>query len=336
MLTNEYFTLLPPDQVVVEIQDSVPVDEISIKACQQLKGKGYAVALDNFVQDDPRESLIAYTDFIKIDHKRMPPEQIAALALRFANKQCRMIAQNVQTRQDFSSLKTLGFTHFQGYFFRKPEQLRARQIPANQTTYLRLLQALSKPNVDLVEVETLIKREASLCYRLLRYMNSPAFGLSSPVQSIRQALGLLGERQVVRWIRMATTMVMGHTKPSDLVLSSLVRARFCELLEPRVIHGNSDLFLLGMLSLMDAILEAPMGVVTEGLALDPNTKAQLLARKTGQKTPLSLIYEIMEAREAGDWEAVTAQAKKLNLSLIFVNRTYNEAMQWARQITSAV
>jgi EAL and modified HD-GYP domain-containing signal transduction protein len=102
-----------------------------------------------------------------------------------------------------------------------------------------------------------------------------------------------------------------------------------------VVHGKSDLFLMGMLSLMDAILEIPMGVVVEGLALDPDAKAELLGAKTG-KTPLSFTHELMVAREAGDWEAVTAQAKKLNLSLPFINRAYSEAMNWAHQMTSAV
>jgi len=171
---------------------------------------------------------------------------------------------------------------------------------------------------------------------LLRYLNSPLLGVSQPVQSVRHGMTLLGERELVRWIRMATALVLGQEKCSDLVLSSLVRARFGELIAPKVIHGKSDLFLVGMLSLMDAILETPMGVVVEGLALDPETKAELLGAKTGSNTPLTAIYKLMLARESGEWEEVTAQAKKLNLSLPFLNRAYNEAMVWARQMTSGV
>jgi EAL and modified HD-GYP domain-containing signal transduction protein len=168
---------------------------------------------------------------------------------------------------------------------------------------------------------------------LLRYLNSPVLGVSSPVHSVRHAMTLLGERELVRWIRMATTLVMGQEKCSDLVLSSLVRARFCELLTPKIEQNKSDLFLLGLLSLMDAILEVPMGVVVEGLAVDEHTKAELLGAKTGNETPLSPLYKIMVARESGNWEQVTAHAKKLNLSLPFVNRAFNEAMGWARQMT---
>jgi EAL and modified HD-GYP domain-containing signal transduction protein len=145
---------------------------------------------------------------------------------------------------------------------------------------------------------------------------------------------LLGERELVRWIRMATTLVMGQEKCSDLVLASMQRARFCELIAPKVPHGKSDLFLMGMLSLMDAILELPMGVVIEGLALDDDTKNQLLEAKVSHDTPITPIYQLMLARELGEWEDVVGLSRKLNLSLPFVNRSYNDAMVWARDMTS--
>jgi EAL and modified HD-GYP domain-containing signal transduction protein len=336
MLLKEYFFLLPPDKVVVEIQENVPAEQNAVAACQQLKQKRYRIALDNFLPGDAREPLIPYADFIKVDIRRITPEQSAATAARYASTQRHMLAQRVETRVQFLNAHKDGFTLFQGYFFRHPERMRARHIPANQASYLHLLQAISAPQVDMAGVEDLIKRDPSLCYRLLRYLNSPLLGLSSPVQSVRHAMSLLGERELVRWIRMATTLAMGQDKCSDLVLSSLVRARFCELIATKVIHGKSDLFLMGMLSLMDSILEMPMGVVVEGLAIDPDTKAQLLAAKTGKKTPLSPVFDLMITREAGDWEGVTALAKKLDLSLPCVNRAYNEAMSWAHEMASAV
>ncbi len=335
MLLSEYFTLLPPNDVVIEIQESVPANESVIQACQKLKDFGYSIALDNFVPGDQREALVPYARFIKVDISQVVSEQCAQLIARYANEDRRLLAQKVETRLQFLTARKDGFSCFQGYFFRHPENLRTRQIPANQATYVRLLTAVSKPQVDFAEIEDLIKREPSLCYRLLRYLNSPLLGLSSPVVSVRNALNLLGERESVRWIRMATTLVMGQDKSSDLVLSSLVRARFCELIAPKVEHGNSDLFLMGMLSLIDAILSVPMGVVIEQLCLDDNVKAQLLAAKTGKKTPLSAIYDLMVAREAGDWGLVTRLGKQLNLSLSSVAEASNQAMRWAHEITSA-
>ena len=336
MLLKEYFLLLPSDKVVVEIQETVPADDSVAAACLRLKQRSYKIALDNFMPGDQREALVPYADFIKIDVRRIPPEESPPMVARYAGNHRRMLAQKVETRVQFLTAMKDGFALFQGYFFRHPERMRARHIPTNQAGNLRLLQAISAPEVDLAEVEDLIKHDASLCYRLLRYLNSPLLGVPAPVKSVRHGMNLLGERELVRWIRMATTLAMGQDKCSDLVLSSLVRARFCELIAPKVNHGESDFFLMGMLSVMDAILEIPMGIVVEGLALDPATKAELLGEKTGGKTALSPVYDLMVARECGDWEAVTAQSKKLNLSLPFVNRAYNEAMSWAHAVTSAV
>lgn len=334
-LLSDYFALLPPGAVVIEIQHTVPPDEDVIRACQRLKHAGYSIALDNFEPEDKRVSLVAYADYLKVDIAKIAPGPSALLAAAYGNERCQMLAQKVETRERFLQAQKNGFTAFQGYFFQRPVSLQVREIPANQATYMRLLSAVSKVDINFAEVEGLIKHEPSLCYKLLRYLNSPLLGLSSPVLSVRHALGLLGEQEAVKWIRMATTLIMGHDKCSDLVLSSLVRARFCELIGAKVEHGKGDLFLLGMLSLMDSILAAPMGVVLDGLGVEPDIKAQLLRGKTGPKTPLSAVYDLMLAREAGDWTQVIRLGKELNVSLSFVAEKSNEAMRWAHEITSA-
>ena len=333
MLLKEFFLLLPAEQAVVEIQETVPVDEGVIAACQQLKLEGYRIALDNFVLGDAREQLVSQADYLKVDVRRVPQQHCTAIVTRYGDK-CRLIAQKVETRLQFITAMKDGFTLFQGYFFHHPERMRARHIPANQASQLRLLKVVSAPEVDLGAVEELIKQDASLCYRLLRYLNSPLLGVSTTVQSVRHGITLLGERELVRWIRMATTLIMGQEKCSDLVLGSLVRARFCELIAPKMNHGSCDLFLIGMFSLMDAILEVPMGVVIEGLAFDEETRTELLGMKTGKTTTLSPVYELMVARETGEWDVVAKYAKKLNLSLPFVNRAFNEAVSWSHQMTT--
>jgi EAL and modified HD-GYP domain-containing signal transduction protein len=335
MLMKELFLLLPAGEIVIELQPGIPVDASVQGACHGLRQRGYSIALDNFVPDDTREPLVAYADFIKIDVKNVAPESAAALVRRHGNKNRKMVAVKVENAEIYKTASRNRFQQFQGYFFRYPEHMRARQIAGSQTTYLQLLQAVSRPQTDFYEIEDLIKREPSLCYRLLRYLNSPLLGRSTPVTSIRHALNLLGERELVRWIGMATTLVLARNRPSDLVLSSLVRARFCELIAPRVEYKEADLFLMGMLSLMDAILELPIGIVVETLALDPLTKEQLVCGKSGDTTPLSPIYDLMIAREAGEWETVARLGKELKLSLLFVDKAYNQAMQWAHNVTSA-
>lgn len=335
MLVNASFFLLPAEKVVVEIQPDIEPDEPVIQATQQLRNAGYRIALGNFVPDDSRQALLPYSDFVKVDIRRFTSAQRAGMAVKKAGARFSMLANKVETREQFLTTVTEGFTLFQGYFFQRPERMRARHIPTNQASHLQLLNAVSAPEVDLAAVEDLIKSDTSLCYRLLRYLNSPLLGISSPVQSIRHAMTLLGERELVRWIRMATTLVLGQEKCSDLILSSLVRARFCELIGPKLGQFKLDLFLIGMLSLMDVILDVPMGVVVEGLGFDSAIKEDLLGAKIGKETALFPLYRLMVAREQGDWEDVTAQAKRLNLSLPFVNRAYNEAMQWGHQMTSA-
>lgn len=329
VLLKDYITLLPPAQAAVEILESVPVDDLVVAACQRLKEAGYVIALDDFTVSDPREPLTSVADIIKVDVRTTSVEDCAAMVKRYTPKRCRMLAEKVETQEEFLTAKKAGFIYFQGYFFRRPELMQAREIPANRINYLRLLQAISRPELEPRELEDAIKGEASLCYRLLRYLNSAAFGFRTEIKSIRHALAILGEREVRRWLRLVATLSAGQNKPSDLVLSALVRARFCELLAPKVKHGESDLFLVGLLSLMDAILEMPMGVVLEGISLDSETKAVLL----GNPSLLSPVYQLMLAQEGGDWQAVANANSSLHLPESFVADCQWKAMQWAREVT---
>ena len=226
--------------------------------------------------------------------------------------------------------KKAGFSFFQGYFFRRPELLHAREIPKNQVNYLRLLQAISHDELEVKEIEEIIKHEASLCYRLLRYLNSAAFCFANEIHSVRHGLSILGEREVRCWVRLVATLGAGQGKSSDLVLSALVRARYCELLAPRVPHGGSDLFLVGLFSLMDAILEMPMGVVLEGISLDKETRAVLL----GQQSQLDPLYRLMLAQEKADWASLTELCTQLKLPETHATECHWKAMQWAREMTA--
>ena len=329
-LLKDYVTLLPSSRAVVEIVDSVPVDDLVEAACVRLKHGGYTIALDDFVLDDPRAELARFADIIKLDVKTTSVEERAILLKRYRTPACRMLAKTVETREEFSACKQAGFSYFQGYFFRKPELLQAREIPKNRVNYLKLLQAISHDDFELKEIDQIIKGEASLCYRLLRYLNSAAFGFSSEIHSVKHGLSILGEREVRRWVRMVATLGAGQDKPSDLVLSAMVRARYCELLGSQIPHGQSDLFLVGLLSLMDAILEIPMGVVLEGISLDRETRAVLL----GQKSQLDPLYRLMLSQELADWPKLSQLCAQLKLSESLATECHWKAMQWAREMTT--
>jgi len=330
LLLKDGITLLPSTQTVVEILENIPPDELVIAACERLKAAGYAIALDDFVANDPRESMVAIADILKVDFARTTVAERAALVKHHRSKHCRMLAEKVETREQFLTARNMGFAYFQGYFFRRPEVLKTREIPANRLNYLRLLDAVSRPELDIRELEELIKREASLLYRLLRYLNSPLFAFATEIHSVRHALAILGEREARRWIRLVVLVSAGLQKSSDLVLSALVRARFCELLSPKVPQTESDLFLVGLVSMMDAILEVPMANVLEKIALDQETKAVL----TGGNGKLRPVYQLMLAQEAGAWAQARESAAELRISESEAGQLWWQALTWARQVNS--
>ena len=329
-LLKDYVTLLPSGQTVVEVLETVAVDDEVVSACRRLKEAGYAIALDDFSVDDPRAALTDLADIIKVDLRATSAADAKTMVKRYGPWRCRMLAEKVETREEFTIAKESGFLYFQGYFFRRPEILTAHEIPANQIIYLRMLTAVSQRELDVRQLENLVKGEASLCYRLLRYLNSAAFGFGNEIHSVRHALSILGEREIRRWIRLVATLGAGQNKSSDLVLAALVRARFCELLSPRVQSGDSDLFLMGMLSLMDTILEIPMRQVLDSIPIDLESKAVLL----GGTSKLRPFYDLMLAQEAGDWVTVSGLARELCLSDTEVADTYWQAMKWAREVSA--
>lgn len=330
ILLKDYVTLLPSGQTVVEILENVPPDDLVVAACHRLKEAGYMIALDDFVVNDPRESLTDLADIIKVDLRVTSAADAAAMVKRYGPWRCRMLAEKVETREEFTAAKKAGFLYFQGYFFRRPEILTAHEIPANRLNYLRMLTAVSQRELDVREIENLVKSEASLCYRLLRYLNSAAFGFAAEIHSVRHALSILGEREVRRWIRIVASLGAGQDKASDLVLAALVRARFCELLSPKIQHGDSDLFLMGMLSLMDTILEIPMRQVLDNVPIDQESKAVLL----GGASRLRPFYQLMLAQESGEWKAVSELTTQLQLNESDVSESYWQAMRWAREVNS--
>jgi EAL and modified HD-GYP domain-containing signal transduction protein len=323
-------TLLPSTITVVEVLETVPADPDVVAACRSLKEAGYMIALDDYVADDPREALTDMADIIKVEMQLTTEEQRLAMIKRFGPDRCRLLAEKIETRAEFVRARDQGFVYFQGYFFRRPEMMNTHDMPANRMNYLRMLQEVSRPELDVGALERLIKSEASVCYRLLRYLNSAIFGFNSEIHSVRHALSMLGERDARRWVRLVAAVGAGQETTSDLVLSALVRARFGELLSPRVKHGDSDLFLMGLLSLIDAMLETPMEEVLEKIPLDHATKAVLL----GQPSVLRPVFQLMLARESGEWAASEELSRSLHLEADDVAGFYWQAQQWAREVSN--
>ncbi len=328
VLFKDLITLLPPHQAVAEILETVEPEDRVIAACKRLKSFGYLIALDDFAPNDPRLPLCEFADIIKVDVRATRPEERAGMMRRFGSPKCKMLAEKLEAPHEFHQARDMGFVYFQGYFFCRPEVVIGHEVPANRLRYMRLLEMVSRTEIDMRELEKMLKQEASISYRLLRYLNSPLFGFSLEIKSIRHAMAVLGEREMRRWVRLVVTVGAAEQKCSELVLMGLARARFCELLSQRL-QSDSDLFLMGLLSIMDAILEVSMDVLLEQLPVDRETKAALL----GQKSSLRPLYQLMLAQESGEWSQSSELAKQLKLPDEEVASTWFQALQWAQEAT---
>jgi len=331
VLFKDLITLLPPNQTVAEILETVEPEDRVIAACKRLKAAGYLIALDDFAPNDPRIPLVEFADIIKVDIRATRPEERAGMMRRFGSPTCKMLAEKLETPHEYRQARDMGFVYFQGYFFCRPEVVIGREVPASRLHYIRLLEMVSRREMDMRELERMLKKEASICYRLLRYLNSPLFGFVLEIKSIRHAIAILGEREMRRWIRLVVTVGAAEQRCSELVLMGLARARFCELLSDRL-QSNTDLFLMGLLSIMDAILEVSMDVLLEQLPVERETKTALL----GQKSSLRPLYQLMLAQESGEWSQSSALAKQLKLSDEEVASAWWQALQWAQDAISGV
>jgi len=332
ILLEQGLTFLPANRVVAEIGRGVEVDDAVVEACCELKNAGYRIALDGFSADDPRQAIVHLADYLKVDMRNRAWEDIPELVGPDHWKHAVLVATNVESREDFDVARRNGLQLFQGFFFRKPESLRTRTAPTNRIIYLRLLQAVMQAELNWDRVEELIKSDPTLYYRLLRFLNSPLFGIRGEVRTVRQAFTLMGEDELRRWCRLAGMFEMAKGRPGELLLSALVRARFAESLGARIEHDGADLFLLGVLSMMDSILEIPMSAVIEGLPLNQRAR-RLLLEHDGE---LAGIYQLVAAMEAGAWKMVIESCAELGVPEDFAAGCYCEAMAWAQSLAASV
>jgi c-di-GMP-related signal transduction protein len=329
VLLRDYAMLFPPDRVVVEVLETVTPDAEVIAACQRLKESGYRIALDDFAVADPRAVLLESACIVKVDFRSTAAAARAEMVRKLGSSH-RMLAEKIETREEFHAAQKAGFVYFQGYFFHKPEIVTTTDIPFNKLNYVRMLQAVQDPDLDLKRIESLIKCEVAICYRLLRYLNSAAFGFSNEIRSIRHALTMMGSIEIRRWVQLVATLGATQQQGNEVVFAALVRARFCELLTSRVLHNGSDLFLMGLFSLIDSILQVPMQTVLTNILIDDAIKNVIL----GLPSHLRAIYRLMLAQESGEWEAVEELCKLLRLSTDESSDAYWQAVEWSREITA--
>ena len=329
-LLRDYVSLFPPKSVVVEILESIKPDQEIVDVCRRLKQTGYTIALDDFVDSPEWAPLVEIAEIIKVDFRLTDHQEQGAIVARYAGKKIRMLAEKVETQEEFAAGMQMGYSLFQGYFFCRPEMMQHHDLPASKLAYLELLHAATALEFDIQKLALKIKHEPSLTFRLLRYLNSAAFGLRAEVHSVAHALSLLGERELRKWIAVVSVGVLADGKPDELMVVPLVRGRFCELLAPLAgMPGHaSDLFLLGLLSVMDAILDKPLDSILEELPVRKEIKDALQAQ-TGLYWQL---LEIAIAHERADWERVSALVSETGMDEEKVSSLYVSAVDWSTDL----
>lgn len=302
---------LPKDATIVEISYCLDAIDTLVRSCRQFKEAGYTLAADSsLMQHGGLAPLHPLVDMIKmkLDEKEPGPRRAPETASRAG---VRFVAEKVNSREAFELALNAGFDYFHGYFFSDPVIIAERDIPQYELSQLRILHEVNRPDLSYKSLENVIKQDVSLSYRLLRYINAPFFGFRSEVSSIKQALSLLGEREIRRWASQVVVTGLGKSKPAELVVASLIRANFCETLA--VSLGLKDrrheLFMLGLFSMLDAILGRPMQVILEDMPLAPDIKNVLL----GKKSRYTALFDLVVSYERGNIRKFVALASKLGI-----------------------
>jgi len=301
--------LLPPGRVVIEILETIVPTLDVVQLCRDLCASGYELALDDYVGHAKWEPLLSLIKFLKVDFRVADSEVRAALARLHKGNGIQLLAEKVETQAEVDEARALGYSFFQGYFFCNPSMVSAREIPGNKLVYLHLLLAVSAPDFSHETVEKLLKSDPSLVYKLLRYLNSPLIGLRGEIRGVHEAVELLGETEFRRWISILAIIAMAADKPPELIRTALTRGFFCEAMsQPVGISPQSpDLFLMGLLSVTDAILDRPIEEILGSLPISSDTRAALC----GGTNRFRDIYDTLLSYERADWPALATAAARL-------------------------
>ena len=334
-LLDGLYTILPPASTVVEVLETVTLDDDLLEACQRLRQLGYLLALDDYVVDPQFEPLLCMIDLLKVEFPVLTTEQHESVLKSAKRYGFRLLAEKVETPEEYKTAMNLGYHYFQGYFFCKPQMQKARRIPKSQTRCLLLLQKVNEPEFQVDELDELLRTDVALAYKLLRYVNSPLFPRSSALRSVRHAIVTLGQRPLRQWVSLVAVEEFCGEKPVELMATCLTRARFCELMGGRVLgrQQSADCFLLGMFSLLDAMLDQPM----QNLATELNLADPLRLALQRQDSPLLPFLELADAIENADWATINTEAERMGLTVADVLERYREGIEWAdsRQDTAA-
>lgn len=328
-LISGLVTLLPARSTVLEILEDIEPDSEVLEACGRLRSLGYQISLDDFVPRPGLEKFLPYADYIKIDFRLSNASQRAETRQFLRGCDVQLIAEKVEEHEEFCVAIDEGFELFQGYFFCRPAVLARKHIPPNPLLYIQILAAVSQPSFDWHAIERLVRRETSLCYRLLRLVNSTNFALRCEITSIERALIVVGEEHFRKLVTVAITgeSMKGH--PSELVRQALQRAIFCEMAAAHLHEDPTEQYLFGLLSLLPVLLGVPMQQVVDMLPLRGPVKAALLGESNDVGRSLNCLHKY----QSGQWECMGCNGVVVCPNQM--HKLYRTSLLWAEECTAS-
>lgn len=337
LLTQDIFTSLNPDQVVIEILEDVEITPSLVTRLHTLKNSGFKIALDDFIlepQYDVHSNLFELVDIIKVDFLTTTlKERLRIEGLTHKYQHIELLAEKVETEAQFVSAKNAGYTLFQGYFFAKPEIITGVELPSNLNLHFRIIEQLNKETPSIDQISQLIMHDMSLAYKLLRYINTMAFGVPKKVTSIKQAIVTIGLSEAKKWMYFLTLREfedgMGSGRITALVDYSLARAKMCEQLAKRTGKSNTDeYFLAGMFSLMDVIMKQSWDDVLSLIAISDEV-GQALKGESSEITPY---LQIAEAVERLELDRIKPLADEIGIDPAELSAYVFNANRWASNL----
>jgi len=333
-LLSDFPNLLPTESVVLEVLEDVPADDDVIAAMQHWKEKGFTIALDDFVSMNSEHiKLLPYTDIVKVDILEYEGK-LDEIVHELRQTKVKLLAEKVETHEQHELCKELGFDYYQGYFFSQPSlMVEHHSLDTNKAQLLQLLSRTLEAESP-KELENDIAHDLALSYKLLCYINSASVGLRKEIHSIGHALNLMGLNNIRTWVSMLLMASLSKDKPDALLSLSFTRGRFLELLaislgEPK---KANDYFILGMFSLLDALLDQDIADATESISLPDLVHDGLLNKESNEANKLELI----RALEQADWPRLSELLQLIGIDDEQMSSLYSESVQWADERMSLI
>lgn len=334
LLKSGVASLLPKDQLVIEILETIAPTRDIIETCIQLKRDGYKLALDDYVLDPVFDTLTKLADIIKVDFRQLSAEDQRRAILMHKGKGIQFLAEKVETEEEFSRAKSMGYSLFQGYFFAKPVILKTSTIPTTKLGYIRLMQAVNDANPDIRTITAAIESDVKLSMETIKLSNSALYGRRQRISSIRQAVVVLGMDGIRRWIYLASLRRLGTGKPDALISTSIIRSKFMETLAEAMGQAAKcpEYSMLGLFSLLDALTNCPFDTLLASMNIDDQIMEVLTGKS--KESDLALAYRMIQYYELGQWQDTALLAGKLGLTLDQVAAAYYVALKWYHEFTN--